>query len=53
MKGLPLPSLSVLKKITSGEVDSLKIVKLLLEKQAVSSECVLIIDKMYLQKSVQ
>lgn len=40
------------KKIYS-EVDSLKISKLLLEKQSVSSVCVLIIDEMHLQKSVQ
>ena len=53
LKELPLPLMSVLKKLTSGEVDSLKVAKLLLEKQTVSSDCVLIIDEMYLQKSVQ
>ena len=53
LKELPLPSLSVLKKLTSGEVESLKVAKLLLEKQMVSTDCVLIINEMYLQKSVQ
>ena len=53
LKELTLPSLSVFKKLTSGEVDLLKVVKLFLEKQIVSSDCVLIIDEMYLQKSVQ
>ena len=53
LEELPLPLLSVLKKSASGEVDSLKVAKLLLEKQTVSSDCVLIIDEMYLQKSVQ
>ena len=48
-----LLSLSPLKKLTSDEVDSLKVAKLLLNKQAVSNDCVLIIDEMYLQKSVQ
>ena len=53
LKELPLPLLSILKRLTSGEAGSLKISKLLLEKQIVSSDCVLIIDEMYLQKSVQ
>ena len=53
LRELPLPSTSVLKKLTSGEVDLLKVAKLLLEKQTVFSDCVLIIDEMYLQKSVQ
>ena len=36
LKELPLPSsLSVLKKLTSGEVDSMKVTKMLLEKQTV------------------
>ena len=53
LKELPLPSLSILKKLASGEVDSLKVAKLLPKKQTVSNDCVLIIDEMYLQKSVQ
>ena len=47
LKKLPLPSMSVLGKLTSGEVDSLKVAKLVLENQTVSSDCVLIIDEMY------
>ena len=42
-----------MKNLTSGEVDSLKVAKLLLEKQTVSTDRVLIIDEMYLQISVQ
>ena len=53
LKELPLPSLSLLRKLTSGGVDSLKVAKVLLEKLSISSDCVLIIDEMYLQKSVQ
>ena len=53
LKELPLPLLRVLKKSASGEVDSLKVAKLLLEKQTVSSDCVLVIDEKYLQKFVQ
>ena len=51
-KELPLPSLSVLKKLTSGEIDSLRVARLILEKQTVSSDRVLIIDEIYLQNSV-
>ena len=47
LKELPLPSLNVLKKLTSCEVYLLKVVKLLLEKQTLSSDCVLITDEMY------
>ena len=42
-----------IKKNSSGIVDSMKIAKLLLEKNAMSSNCVLLVDKMYLQKSLQ
>ena len=53
LKELPLPLLNVLKKLTSCEVYLLKVVKLLLEKQTLSSDCVLITDEMYFKKSVQ
>ena len=46
-------ALVVLKILKSGEVGSLKVAKLLLEKQTVSSDCVLMINEMYLQKPVQ
>ena len=47
LKALPLPSLGILKKLTSGEVDLLKVAKLLLEKQTVPGDSVSIIDEMY------
>ena len=53
LKQLSLPSLTLLKRLTTGGVDAVKVAKLLLQKGDISSDCVLIIDKMYLQKSVQ
>ena len=53
LKELPRPPLSALKKLISGEVVLLKVAKLLLEKQTVSSDYISIIYEMYLQKSVQ
>ena len=53
LEQLPLPSLSLMKKLTTGGIDAVKVAKLLLEKESVSSDCVLLIDEMYLQKSVQ
>ena len=53
LEQLPLPSLSLLKQLSSGSIDSMKTVKVLLEKEVISSDIVLIIDEMYLQKSVQ
>ena len=50
---LPLPSLSVLRKISTGSVDAIKAARLLLSKDCISSDCVLLIDEMYLQKSSQ
>ena len=47
LKELPLPLLGIFKKLTSGEVDLLKVAKLLLEKQVVPSDSVSIIDEMY------
>ena len=47
----PLPSLSLLKKISSGGVDPVKAAKLLLNKNLISEDVVLMIDEMYLQKS--
>ena len=42
-----------MRKLTSVEVDSVKVSKLLLEKQLVSSDCVLTVDEIFLQTSVQ
>ena len=53
LKQLSLPSLTLLKRLTTGGVDAVKVAKLLLQKGDISSDCVLIIDEMYLQKSVQ
>ena len=39
--------------MTSGDVDAIKVAKLLLEKISISDDCVPIIDEMHLQKSVQ
>ena len=53
MQQFPLSPLSLFKKITSGFIDSVKAAKLLLEKKATSRDCVLLVNEMYLQKSVQ
>ena len=45
--------MSLFKKTTSGFIDSVKAAKLLLEKKATSRDCVLLVNEMYLQKSVQ
>ena len=47
---LPLPSLSVLKKLAAGGIEPLKAIKLLLEEGKVDSDCILMLDEMYLQK---
>ena len=47
----PLPSLSLLNKISSGGVDPVKAAKLLLDKELISKDVVLMVDEMYLQKS--
>ena len=53
LQQLPPPSLFLLsKKITSG-IDSEKFAKLLLEKEDLSKDCVLLAVEMYLQKPVQ
>lgn len=49
----PLPSLSLLEKISQGGVDPIKSAKLLLEKEKISKDVVLMIDEMYLQKSAE
>ena len=51
LEQLPLPSLSLLWKITAGSVDAIKAAKLLLDKKCISDGCVLLTDEMYLQKS--
>ena len=47
---LSLPSLSVLKKLAAGGNEPLKAIKLLSEEGKVDSDCILMLDEMYLQK---
>lgn len=46
----PLPSFSLLKKLSSGGIEPLKALKVLLDEEKVSNDCVLLLDEMYLQK---
>ena len=50
---LPFPSMSLLKKLKEGGLDSLKAAQVLKEKGAISSDVVVICDEMYLRKCVQ
>ena len=50
---LPLPSFSLLQKLTKGGIDPIKSLKVLLRQEKVDSQCMLLIDEMYLQKSFQ
>ena len=53
LDAFPLPSLSFLKTISSGGVEPIKALKLMLHNEQISSDCVLLIDEMYLQKGVE
>ena len=46
-------SFPLLDKIQWGGIDALKALKIVHEKGSFSSDCILIIDEMYLQKSAQ
>ena len=46
----PLPSISTLHRIQAGGVDSLKAAKKLREKGHISSDVILMVDEMFLQK---
>jgi hypothetical protein len=50
LEEFPLPSLSLLQKLTKGGKDSMKAVKLLLEKGEIDNDIVLLLDEMHLQK---
>ena len=50
---LPLPSFSLLQKLTQGGIDPIKSLQMLLRQEKVDSQCMLLIDEMYLQKSCQ
>ena len=45
-----LPSLSLLRKIVTGDIDAAKSAKLLKDEEKISSDVCLIFDKTYLQK---
>ena len=48
LEKLRLPSLSLLQKLGSGEVAAAKVTKMLLENGAISEDCALIVDEMYM-----
>ena len=50
LQQFPLPSLSLLKKLTEGVIDPLKAAKVLLEQGKIFAEVVLLLDEVYLQK---
>ena len=50
MKEFPFPSLSLLKKITEGQLDAAKCPKSLKSQGIISEDLVLMFDEMYLQK---
>ena len=49
----PMPSFSLLNKIQTGGVDSIKSIKLLKEKGEMSKDVILMTDEMFLQKEAQ
>ena len=53
LENFPLPSFSLLKKLSQGGVDPIKSLKLLLEKGCIDADVILMIDEMYLQKSCE
>ena len=53
LEKLPLPSLSLIKKLQQGHVDTLKSAEILMQNGSISSDCVLMVDEMYLKKSSQ
>ena len=50
---MSLPTLSLLQKLASGWVDAVKVTKMLIENGSISKDCDLVVDEMYLKKSVQ
>ena len=50
---LPLPSFSLLQKLTKGGIEPIKSLQVLFREGKVDSECMLLIDEMYLEKSCQ
>ena len=50
LEKFPLPSISTLHRIQAGGVDSLKAAKKLREKGHISSDVILMVDEIFLQK---
>ena len=46
-----MPSVSLLKKLTHGSLDTVKAAKLLQQSGSISQDVILMFDEMYLQKS--
>ena len=53
LQQFPLPSLSLLKKLTEGWIEPLEADKLLLEQEKIGTDVVLLLDRVYLQKDSQ
>ena len=53
LQQFPLPSLSLLKKLTEGGIEPLKAAKVLLEQGDIGTDVVLLLDEVYLQKDSQ
>lgn len=51
LERFPMPSISLLRKIQQGGIDSVKALKLLRENNRISFDCIMMVDEMYLQKS--
>ena len=53
LETLPLPSISALRKLRKGNIDSMKALKLLLETGRIAKNVIMLVDEMYLQKCFQ
>jgi hypothetical protein len=53
LEKFPLPSISLLRRIEQGGIDSFKSLKLLRERGKISEDSILMIDEMYIQKAAQ
>ena len=53
LEHFPLPSISYLRKLCQGGVDPLKGAKLLLEKEKIDENVIMMLDEIYLQKEEQ
>ena len=49
----PLPSFSLLEKLSRGSLDALKVAKKFLDEGNISKDCMVLFDEMYLQKVTQ